>query len=403
MANIKLKATLRAYAKTPFYNDFVRDIFSQEDTTASTQYVRVFTQSLDAEGNIKNVGEWIPLDTALLEKPLEDFQQQVILLKQGVNTISVRVDEKSNQLVFVDSTGKTYYSYLPQSKTDGKTIKVNDLYNLYVVDTPDNETLKITDIIYKNGVDNNGVPIPDPDTGIISKVSGKIRVEGIYVNTISAILSGDDIYSRLTRAESNIKDLEDSAKGLSGALTPVNLGFLYRLNANDEGYNVNQALLRDAKLNEYAYTQLNNDGSNTPIAIPDQTKIQNLYDGIVWVYVEASNTWINEGADVVVQANNDGVLGVVTGSLKDFEGKINPDGTISINGLEDEFSKVIYENSSSINPDNNSIVRRSTTGQIKAENPIEDNDVATLEYLKLFYASNKITDEQIESLFGGNN
>ena len=224
MAEIKLKAVLRAYSKSPFYNDFVRDIYSQEETTSKTQYVRTYDEVIDDNGNSNMVGAWVPLNTALLEKPLEEYAQQVASLKEGVNKISVRIDEKTNQLIFIDSLGRIYYDYLPQAKVDGTSIKLDDNFKLYSVDTPDGKTLKISDIVYKNGVDENGVPIPDPTTGIIDKISGKIRVEGIYINAIDSVMSGDELNSRLSKAEKNISDLEAYTQGTGGFLDPYNFG-----------------------------------------------------------------------------------------------------------------------------------------------------------------------------------
>ena len=80
MSTIKLKAILRAYSKSPIYDDFIRDVFAQEGTSSNTQYVRVYNETFDANGNPISgnyTGEWVPLDTSLLEKPLKDFEYQV--------------------------------------------------------------------------------------------------------------------------------------------------------------------------------------------------------------------------------------------------------------------------------------------------------------------------------------
>ena len=372
---IKLKAILKAYSKSPLYNDFVRDIYSQSNVSAGTQYVRVYKEILDNDGNASNVytGEWVPLDTTLLDKSLKEYQEQVKSLENNLDNINVSINLQTNKLKFVDGNGKVYFYELPDSKVDYNTINVNDNYILYVVDTPDGKTLKETDIIYEY-MDENNNPLPN-EYGIISKKSGKLRVTGIYIEDTDAIISGTELNSRLLKAEKDIRDLENYTQGIGGALDPINLGYLYRLNPDDEGYDPSNAEIRNEKLNNYAYTQLNSNGSNTPIAIPDQTKIQNKYDGILWVYIEKDHYWYNNGADVVVQANNEGVLGVITGSQEKFKAYILDDGTVSINGLQEEFDKVIYDENASVTPDNNTYVKRSLTGQIKAIESIEDDDV----------------------------
>ena len=406
MSTIKLKAILRAYSKSPIYDDFIRDVFAQEGTSSNTQYVRVYNETFDANGNPISgnyTGEWVPLDTSLLEKPLKDFEYQVKELNKNLDTIHVSIDIITNKLKFVDGNGIVSYYELPSAKVDYKTINIDhETYRMYTVDTPDESTLKEVDIVYENGLDINGNPIPN-HYGIVSKVSGKLRVEGIYVNDTDKVISGNELNDRLLKAEKNIRDLEDYTQGTGGYLDPINLGYLYRLNPDDDGFDILQAQERNTRLSHYAYTQLNNDNSYTPVAIPDQTKIQNTYDGILWVYIESENFWYNNGTDIVVQANNNGVLGVVTGSLDKFKANIGEDGTISINNLQEEFNQVIYSKEASIDPLENTYAKRSSTGQIKANDPKEEDDVATLRYIERWYASNKITNEQIDSLFGGNN
>ena len=391
MAEIKLTATLRAYSKTPFYNDFIRDIYSQQETSSNTIYVRTYKEVVDSEGNINNIGEWVPLDVSTLDKPLEEYNQELSSLKESINKISIKIDNKTNALIFTDSLGRQYITYLPEAQVDGTTIKLNDDHKAYIIDTPDGETLKISNIIYKNGVGEDGIPIADPNTGIIEKLSGKIRVEGIYVKDIDSVVSANELYHKLQTIEKNVADLEEYTQGTGGFLDPYN--FNVSLSTLDNDY-------KNSLLNQEAYNQLS--GGN-PELIPDQTKIKNLFDKHIWIYIQDANNWVDDGADSIVQASNDGVLGAVTGSKENLKGYINADGTISINNLKEEFSRVIYTSQASVDAVNDSYVKRSTTGQIKARDPEAADDVTTLGYLEAFYASNKITDEQIDSLFGGNN
>ena len=404
MAEIKLKAILRAYSKSPFYNDFVRDIYSQKEVLPETQYVRIYKETIDENGDPNNIGEWVPLNTSLLEKPLEEYAQQVASLKEGVNKISVKVDEKTNQLIFTDSQGKVYYDTLPQAKVDGTTIKIDDEYRSYVIDTPDNETLKITNIVYRNGVDENGVPIPDPNTGIIDKISGKIRVEGIYINDINTVMSGNELNSRLLKAEKNIKDLEEYTQGTGGFLDPYNFGKALNHLSQEE---------KNTLLNKEAYNQLSNGIAQL---IPDQTKIKNLFDGHIWVYVQKDNNWLDEGADTIVTANNEGILGAVTGveyNPNDISTKFkisigkdglgNSNGIMSVNGLAEEFGKVIYKtDGDENNAGAGTYVKRTSMGTIVANPSINDNDVVTQGQINEWFSEFRLPDDMINQIVNMN-
>ena len=403
MANIKLKAILRAYSKLPFYNDFTRDIYSQEGVEPGIQYVRVYHETLDDEGNPisgEYTGEWVALDTTLLEKSLKEYQEQVEGLETALETITISIDYINGNLIFTKMVdGKEIITHipLPEANIDKKTINKSNIGQLYVVDTPDEKTLKEVDIVYET-TDEDGNPIPDEYGVVGNKISGKLRVTGIYVEDDGTIISGSNLSRRLKAAEKNIKDLEAYTQGMGGHLDPYNFGKLYKYNPTDEGYEAEKAVERNKILSKYAYTQINEDGSETPVAIPDQTKVKNTYDGIIWLYVESDNIWLNQGTDVVIQANNDGVLGVVTGSLEQYKGKIESDGTISINGLKEKLDSMVTEDGISIDPTGNSLVRRTENGQVKVNDPVEDNEAVNIKY----FDSCRISEEDIDALFGGN-
>lgn len=411
MAEIKLKAILRAYSKIPFYNDFARDVYSQEDTKPDTQYVRVYHEVLDDEGNIVSgsyTGEWAALDTSLLEQSLDAYKQQVEDLETSVENIKIGVDYANSNLIFtkyVDGKEIITHIPLPAANPDGITINQNEQGQLYAVDTPDESTLKEVDVVYET-VDEEGNPTTDVYNINSKKISGKLRVVGVYIEDAKKTLSGSELNDRLVKAEKNIKDLEAYTQGTGGHLDPVNLGLLYRTNPDEEGYDAAKAAARNSVLNIYAYSQLNADGSEYATRIPNQTKVQNTYDGILWVYVEGETAdasyWLNSGTDVVVVANNDGVLGVVTGSYERLKGKIGADGTITINGLDEIDSTMITEYNISVDPLNGKIAKRTEKGQVKTTSPEAEDDSVNLKYLEDWYASNKIVESEISALFGGN-
>ena len=74
MADIKLKAILRAYSKSPYYEDYARDIYSQEETSSDTPYLRIYKNKLNSDGSViegQYEGEWVPLKDYLSNSVLK--------------------------------------------------------------------------------------------------------------------------------------------------------------------------------------------------------------------------------------------------------------------------------------------------------------------------------------------
>ena len=270
MPSIQLKAKLRAYTRAPFYTDYIREA-PQDDK----QYVRLN-------------GEWQSLDTSLLQGTLEEYKEQVIKLQKQLDAVDIEFNGSTNQLIFIDGYGSKTFVTLPGTNVDGKTIGLTDKNAIYVMDTPDNKTIKIVDI--------QTVPFEEDDS-IQKKVSGKLRVDAVYAEE-DRYVTGYEILTRLNIAEKNISDLEAYTQGTGGFLDPYNFG---NLTFNENRNNI---------LTQYAYDILS---AGQPSLIPDQTKVKNIFDGHIWVYIQKDNNWVDEGADTIVNANNEGVLGAVTG------------------------------------------------------------------------------------------
>ena len=372
MPQINLKAKLQAYSKVPFHNDLVR-----EAPKDNGSYVR------------KN-GEWIGLDTTFLQDSLEDFRNEVIKLEGVVTNINVDFSIEKDKLIFVSSSGLSKEIALPKTKIDNDTIGYNKEGQLYQLDVPDGTTIKVVNEIYSQNVE---------DIALRDKVSGQLRVEAIYVSDDEKVLSGQEIYNKLNRLEKNVSDLESYTQGTGGFLDPYNFGNLISY-TNEEKNNL---------LFDYAYEQLH--GGEVRV-IPDQTKVKNTYDGHIWVYVQSTNIWIDEGADTIVTANNDGILGAVTGvrynpndintKFKisiDADEKGNSLGTMTVNGLEEAFDSVVYQSDSDEEIGFNTYVRRTQTGQIKAADPIEDDDVMTQKSFNEWVNNMLISDEDMDDLW----
>lgn len=80
--------------------------------------------------------------------------------------------------------------------------------------------------------------------------------------------------------------------------------------------------------------------------IPNGTKLKNTFDNHVWVFnrvtIDGLTTykWEDFGSDNICIASNQGVHGLVTGSLNKLEGHIDLKGVITINGLKEELEQL---------------------------------------------------------------
>ena len=394
MPIINLKATLQAYSKAPFYGDYIRQPeFIVENYDKNFFYVM-------------HDGQWVDLVEAssALGMSIEELVEQITTLnnkifgKNGVvENIDVIIDR--NKLIFTDGNGveKTYI--LPSSRVDDDSIGLNADFQLTTLNKPDNKTLKIVDVEY----DDDGVSVV--------KKSAKLRVDAIYDADSKTYLDGSELNTTLKRFDKTIKSLEEYTLGTGGFLDPYNFG---NLNIDKDK--------RNSILNNQAYEQL---FDGIPRQIQDQTKIKNIYDGHIWVYIQKDNTWIDEGADTIVNANNDGVLGAVTGIAYDpsnsetkFKVSIEVDdngisnGKMSVNGLIEEFEQVAYKHEFKADSVAYSYVKRTDTGAIAASDALNSNEAVTLSQINQLLNNLQLTDSDIHNLVqdiyipipnGGNN
>lgn len=110
------------------------------------------------------------------------------------------------------------------------------------------------------------------------------------------------------------------------------------LNAYDFG----TATPTQEELTQYAIQDIGNITSQSEIY--NGTKVKNLYDNHIWVFnddPELQNPWSDQGTDpIILDANNDGLHGLVTGSYEDLEGFIDIKGHITINGLKEKLNSI---------------------------------------------------------------
>ena len=381
--NIILKAKLQAYSRAPFYGDYIRNPKSLLKDGYDPSKYYVFKD-----------GSWINLEEASsklglsIEELSNELERVETTLNSQLENIDCYFDYNSNKIIFTNKFGVSQEYVLPSTKVDRETIGLNNALEATLLDRPDGETLRVVDVEYESD-----------DVRVVKK-SGKLRVDALYTGKDnqgnSKYISGVDVEARLSRAEKNIKDIESFTQGTGGFLDPYNFGeSLAFLSIN----------VRNQKLNSYTYDQL---FQGEVKIIPDQTKIKNLYTGNIWVYIQESNSWVNEGQDTIVTATNDGVLGAVTGSSEKFKISIEKNaagqstGIMSVNGLEEEFAKVMYkfdgDEDNSQAPSANSYVMRTSTGAIRASEATQDYEVINLKQFKSLMASLQIPIADISSM-----
>ena len=409
MPKIKLNAKLKAYSKAPFYGDYVRNPKN------------ILTDYDPNIGYVLKDGIWIDVselisETGLSIKELNQIIKDVqINLTAKLDQIKCFVDYSNHSIVFIDNSGNEYTYVLPTAASDNKTVGMNDENLIAVLDTPDNKSIKVVDIIYTE--DNLGTTT--------RKESGKLQAYSLYAaedptKNLSEddkdsyndnYLSGFSIKNRLKKVEQTIADLEQYTQGIGGFIDP------YRFFPDvDEKYNpYNQPLntlnenVRNLVLTKYALSKFDQSSDFKP-----QTKVKDLYDNSIWVW--NGSTWVNEGKDTIVNATNTGVLGAVTGVTYDSN---NPDtkfkisigvdsygisnGIMSVNGLEDEFNKVIYKGFEDSQVTPNSYVQRTGSGTILSSPSTNDSEVVNQGQFNQWESSvAKLTAQDIASIVQSN-
>ena len=378
MPNIQLKAQLQAYSRAPYYSDYIR-----EAPKDNLSYIR------------KN-GEWVVLDE-FTKEALKEFQQQIQSLEDQVGTIDIYSNDEN--IVFVLPSGESRYITFPALRVDNITIGADENGTLYQIDVPDKKTINIVDETYAPAENGFGAP---------RKTSGKLRADALWVgkdsNNQDLYITGISLQSIITRLEKNVSDLENTLQGTGGYLDPYRFYYDGTYNLNNVSLSNLHPSVKDGILTKYAKDQLNG------VTPKDQTKIKDLYENKIWVF--SNGTWVDNGEDSVVIANNSGVLGSVKGVTYnpndvttkfkisiDTDNYGRPSGIMSVNGLEDEFGKVIYK--SDLGGDGvqgNDIVVRTSDGTIKANDPIEDDDVVTQGAFNDIIEKSMATKSEIESL-----
>ena len=382
MPQIKLIAKLKAYSKAPFYGDYVR---YPENT------VEDYRKDV---GYILRDGKWVDTDTFLDETAvsIKELNQTIKDLESSLGTrvdnLKCYIDYTNQSLIFIDDVGNQYAYILPSASTDNITVGLTSASQITLLDTPDDKSIKVVDVVYKE--DEFGVAV--------KKESGKLKAYSLYMAEdptinlsqedkdayLNEYISGFDIKDRLEKHAKEIDSLKEYTQGIGGFLESYRFfpDVEAKYNTHNQPLDALSETVRNTVLTKYALDQVKQSAD-----FKAQTKVKDLYDNSIWVW--NGTTWINEGKDTIVNATNTGILGAVTGVAYDpnnpdtrFKISIGTDsygisnGIMSVNGLEEAFTHVIYKgegDSNSTAP--GSYVQRTSSGTIVASASVNDSDV----------------------------
>lgn len=275
-----------------------------------------------------------------LNTEIQNRVDEIQRVEDNANQIKLIEDqENKGKLLFTDYNGdetSVQGGFLPDEDT--LSLNENNEMILKKVHTD-------TDTIIGDGITSNkisAIAIKDEDGVITPK---NIRDKHTLIDqTISNLTQNTEqeleAIKKLNKEQvDQISDLLTRTQGMGGYL-----------NAYNFGKNVTQ----DA-LTNYAIQDI---GSITEgVEIYNGTKVKNLYNGDIWILTNTPSwtdnegtvhnavfSWENQGNDnVISDANNDGVHGLVTGSYEHLEGFVDNAGHISINGLEEELDNRVHK------------------------------------------------------------
>lgn len=255
--------------------------------------------SLDLETNQKHQIVYNSLDT--YRKKLDRMQFDIINNDDNIS------------ITYTNPDGVSEYGSINKVTADNKTLKMDNHNVVSLRYSFDKDDFDITD-----------------DT---------IRVTGLTLND-GKYLDADRIKNDLSNASYNINSLNYKLERL---LSKIN-----NINGYTASNNFKKAIPEQDKLTRFVLDCISPSGESLTIdAIPVGTRVKNTYDNHIWVFNRYSKDglniykWEDFGSDNICIASNDGVHGLVTGSQEHFKAFIDVNGTISINGLEEEFHDLL--------------------------------------------------------------
>lgn len=297
--------------------------------------LQIKMDSLDQEHNRKDIQ---------LHNALNAYKKQVDTLHFDI------IDNEDNLAInYINPNGKVESGYVKKIVPDNKTL---------TLDKDNKVSLK-----YKF----------NPKIFNINSENDEIKVTGLSLNN-GKILDADRINNDLNNASYNISSLTYKLDNILKKISNIN-GYLASNNFKKSDPDQTQ-------LTNFAIECLSQSNSKFTIdLIPAGTKIKNTFDNHIWVLNRltqnglTTHKWEDFGADNICIASNDGVHGLVAGSQDHFKVFVDVNGTMSINGLEEDFQLLLQsvsEITTQINNLQNNYENRIKTLELKLKQ-LEEN------------------------------
>lgn len=396
MENIRLKAKLRAYSKSPFYNDYVRGVNVNEDGTIEELEAGITYARRDNKWVKIFAGDMLDVSNKL-DKLIENEKIQDATLTEYFKNINFSFDKPAQELVYKDYLGNIYRMKI-EPLVDNDTIRYNENNQIELKFKPDNETVETEAIPTEDGSWNGQIKVVGIKYSQIVKdeTTGEYSYKDTIITGKQIVENAELFDTRLNLIEQKINDIATGAREEATTIAPINLARRYKEDTPEQ----QEATLQIA-LTEHACKELNVSSSS---AFPNNLTVIDLYKGEKWIFsrLEGSSTgyWANHGKETIVSATNDGVYGVVTGvdwyydgayedrwetlnsylkghilsELKDDDTMTPP--TFNINGLKERLTdldttKVERIDNSTNNLDVAYIQKKLTNGKEQEENAVE--------------------------------
>lgn len=278
-------------------------------------------------------------------------------LKAEISAVDAKVDnvEDNAKKITISENEDSTFTFTDYEGTQ-KTIQSGFL--------PDDDTLQLSNnkmslkkvyidkTLLGDGVKDNKLAVNIDNSTIVTDESGRLVSSGLQ--DVEGVLTAQNIKTELSELNKDIGDLTDQLNSDVASLdekTDLHNDQISDLLTRTRGlggyinaYNFKKATPTQDELSNYALTQI--PSITTKEQIFNQTKVKNLFDGNVWILTNTPDSvpavfeWVNKGTDVISDANNDGLHGLVTGSYEELEGRIDVLGHITINGLEEKFTSI---------------------------------------------------------------
>ena len=288
-----------------------------------------------------------------LPEKLTKLKNKDIALEEKIDKQSTDLSELTDKVNEVESKAsqiditENAYSTFTFTNYNGSTKTIQSGF------LPDDDTWELKDnrltlkqihtdsSLEGKGTQEDPLLVNIDNTTITKRADGVLEVTAIKTNgdSISGVTIKEELdnlnkgVERLDNynasQDDKIYDLQTRTKGMGGYLNAYNFGDLSKLTEEE----------RQNKLTEYALQQI---GVTERDRIFNGTKIINDFDKHLWILTNTPDStpavfeWEDLGVEQKTSIATDSLLGLIKGSTSDLKGRVDVNGEISINGLQEK-------------------------------------------------------------------